>query len=202
VSTVNIAELNDLRRGKTCENVAFWLTLHEPHTMGIEGRWAECLIVNPASTGCPHGRKHRCETYPACAHGQAGVECDLCVETLMPGVILVRGPGRWQFVCGAPCGIDPSPELPVTTERLASVGWNCKAKNEWVWPDNDSVEALEVAAVAAWPGSVTERDCHEGNFNSSSKGKLWLRWYCSPEHRDLSRRWDAEAHERWKRGLL
>lgn len=48
------------------------------------------MLINPASSDCPHKVKHRCETFPNCVHAIEGRECNACMEMLMPGIFLVE----------------------------------------------------------------------------------------------------------------
>ena len=47
------------------------------------------MLLNPADTNCPHKVKHRCASWPQCEHAKQGNECNLCIQTLFPGCLLV-----------------------------------------------------------------------------------------------------------------
>ena len=47
------------------------------------------MLLHPTSTDCPHTPKHRCDSWPICPHAIEGVECNLCIQMLFPGCLLV-----------------------------------------------------------------------------------------------------------------
>ena len=52
------------------------------------------MLLYPDDTNCPHEPRHRCKDFPYCEHGQAGQECNLCMQLLWPGCFLVTHEGE------------------------------------------------------------------------------------------------------------